>query len=96
MLRASAAPGADRARRRKSRVGREEGYVLHLAVVSTFCTQWLIPRLRSLRRCTRASHLNLSVRSGPFAFDESGLTPPFITATGSGDTEGCMVVPRPA
>ena len=27
------------------RVGRDEGYVLHLAVVSTFCTQWLIPRL---------------------------------------------------
>ena len=45
-------------------MGREEGYVLHLAVVSTFCTQWLIPRLPQFAALHPRITLNLSVRSG--------------------------------
>lgn len=77
------------------RVGREEGYVLHLAVVSTFCTQWLIPRLPQFAALHPRITLNLSVRSEVFAFDESG----FDAAIYYGDrlwpdTQGCMVVPE--
>ena len=77
------------------RVGRDEGYVLHLAVVSTFCTQWLIPRLPQFAALHPRITLNLSVRSEVFAFDESG----FDAAIYYGDrlwpdTQGCMVVPE--
>ncbi|MCZ2405167.1 MAG: LysR family transcriptional regulator [Burkholderiales bacterium] len=77
------------------RVGREEGYVLNLAVVSTFCTQWLIPRLPQFAAQHPRITLNLSVRSEAFAFDESG----FDAALYYGDrlwpdTQGSMVVPE--
>jgi DNA-binding transcriptional LysR family regulator len=76
-------------------VGREEGYVLNLAVVSTFCTQWLIPRLPQFSALHPRITLNLSVRSAPFALDESG----FDAAIYYGDrlwsdTQGFMVVPE--
>ena len=75
------------------RVGRDEGYVLHLAVVSTFCTQWLIPRLPQFAALHPRITLNLSVRSEVFAFDESG----FDAAIYYGDrlwpdTQGGMVL----
>ncbi|MGP1630756.1 MAG: LysR substrate-binding domain-containing protein [Giesbergeria sp.] len=77
------------------RAGRDEGYVLHLAVVSTFCTQWLIPRLPQFAAQHPRITLNLSVRSEAFAFDESG----FDAALYYGDrlwpdTQGRMVVPE--
>ena len=77
------------------RVGRDEGYVLHLAVVSTFCTQWLIPRLPQFAALHPRITLNLSVRSEVFAFDESG----FDAAISYGDrlwpdTQGRMVLPE--
>ncbi|MBW7833792.1 MAG: LysR family transcriptional regulator [Simplicispira suum] len=77
------------------RVGRGEGYVLHLAVVSTFCTQWLIPRLPRFAALHPRITLNLSVRSEVFAFDESG----FDAAIYYGDrlwpdTQGRMVLPE--
>ena len=77
------------------RVGRDEGYVLHLAVVSTFCTQWLIPRLPQFAALHPRITLNLSVRSEVFAFDESG----FDAAIYYGDrlwpdTQGRMVLPE--
>lgn len=77
------------------RVGRDEGYVLHLAVVSTFCTQWLIPRLPQFAALHPRITLNLSVRSEVFAFDESG----FDAAIYYGDrlwpdTQGGMVLPE--
>ena len=79
------------------RVGRDEGYVLHLAVVSTFCTQWLIPRLPQFAALHPRITLNLSVRSEVFAFDESG----FDAAIYYGDrlwpdTQGRMVLPEGA
>ncbi len=77
------------------RVGRDEGSVLHLAVVSTFCTQWLIPRLPQFAALHPRITLNLSVRSEVFAFDESG----FDAAIYYGDrlwpdTQGRMVLPE--
>lgn len=77
------------------RVGREEGYVLNLAVVSTFSTQWLIPRLPQFAALHPRITLNLAVRSEVFAFDESG----FDAAIYYGDrlwsdTQGCMVLPE--
>lgn len=77
------------------RVGREGGYVLHLAVVSTFSTQWLIPRLPQFAALHPRITVHLSVRSEVFAFDESG----FDAAIYYGDrlwpdTQGCMVLPE--
>ena len=75
------------------RVGRDAGYVLHLAVVSTFCTQWLIPRLPDFARQHPHITINLSVRSEVFAFDESD----FDAAIYYGDrlwpdTQGSLIV----
>lgn len=75
------------------RVGRDAGYVLHLAVVSTFCTQWLIPRLPDFARRHPHITINLSVRSEVFAFDESD----FDAAIYYGDrlwpdTQGSLIV----
>ena len=75
------------------RVGRDAGYVLHLAVVSTFCTQWLIPRLPDFARHHPHITINLSVRSEAFAFDESD----FDAAIYYGDrlwpdTQGSLIV----
>ena len=76
------------------RVGRDEGSVLHLAVVSTFCTQWLIPRLPQFAALHPRITLNLSVRSRC-----SPLTSGFDAAIYYGDrlwpdTQGRMVLPR--
>jgi DNA-binding transcriptional LysR family regulator len=46
------------------------GYVLELAVVPTFATQWLIPRLPDFSRLHPNITVNLSARSQPFSFQE--------------------------
>ncbi|CAG9181624.1 LysR family transcriptional regulator [Cupriavidus pinatubonensis] len=50
--------------------GRAMGYTLELAVVPTFATQWLIPRLPDFARRHPNITVNLSARSQPFSFQE--------------------------
>lgn len=50
---------------------RSQGYALHLAVVSSFATQWLIPRLPSFAEQHPDIQVHLSVRSDPFALEQS-------------------------
>ncbi len=52
---------------------RAQGYAIHLAVVSSFATQWLVPRLPAFAAKHPDIHVHLSVRSEPFAFEESGF-----------------------
>lgn len=52
---------------------RAQGYAIHLAVVSSFATQWLVPRLPAFAQLHPDVHVHLSVRSEPFAFEESGF-----------------------
>ncbi|QMV72766.1 LysR family transcriptional regulator [Comamonas piscis] len=52
---------------------RAQGYAIHLAVVSSFATQWLLPRLPAFAQQHPDIHVHLSVRSEPFAFEESGF-----------------------
>lgn len=61
---------------------RSQGYALHLAVVSSFATQWLIPRLPRLAERHPDIHVHLSVRSDPFALEQSQ----FDAAIFSGDS----------
>lgn len=58
--------------------------VLNLAVLPTFGTRWLAPRLAEFGRRYPDAGLNLSVRLQPFDFDEEPLTAPFTMATRSG------------
>jgi len=50
--------------------GRTQGYTLELAVVPTFATQWLIPRLPDFARLHPDITVNLSARSLPFSFQD--------------------------
>ena len=52
-------------------MGRDEGYVLHLAVVSTFCTQWLIPRLPQLARQHPDIVVHIETQTRPFLFADT-------------------------
>lgn len=47
------------------------GGVLELAVVPTFATRWLIPRISSLRQAHPGIQTNMSTRTRPFMFDET-------------------------
>lgn len=47
------------------------GGVLELAVVPTFATRWLIPRLSSLRQLHPGIQVNMSTRTRPFMFDQT-------------------------
>lgn len=47
------------------------GGVLELAVVPTFATRWLIPKLSSLRQHHPGIQINMSTRTRPFMFDET-------------------------
>ena len=51
--------------------GHEMGFVLELAVVPTFATQWLIPRLPEFSELHPNITVNLSARSQPFSFQEN-------------------------
>lgn len=55
------------------RNGQAQGYALHLAVVSTFATQWLIPRLPDFAQAHPRVTVHLAVRSEPFAFEHSSF-----------------------
>ncbi|MEJ7138814.1 LysR substrate-binding domain-containing protein [Amphibiibacter pelophylacis] len=50
---------------------RQGGYALSLAVVPSFATQWLIPRLPALAARRPDIQVHLSVRSDPFDLDGS-------------------------
>ncbi|BDB26150.1 LysR family transcriptional regulator [Cupriavidus sp. P-10] len=50
--------------------GRAMGFTLELAVVPTFATQWLIPRLPDFAQRHPNVTVNLSARSQPFSFQE--------------------------
>jgi DNA-binding transcriptional LysR family regulator len=52
---------------------RGERNVLELAVVPTFATRWLIPRLTAFRTCHPEITLNLTTRSQPFIFTDTGF-----------------------
>lgn len=47
------------------------GGVLELAVVPTFATRWLIPRLTSLKQQHPGMHVNMSTQTRPFMFDQT-------------------------
>lgn len=55
--------------------------VLNLAVLPTFATRWLIPRLPNFMALNRGAQINLSVRLAPFAFESE----PFHAAIHYGD-----------
>lgn len=50
--------------------GRDMGYILEIAVVPTFATQWLIPRLADFARLHPGITVNLSSRTSMFSFQE--------------------------
>lgn len=50
--------------------GREMGYILEIAVVPTFATHWLIPRLPEFARQHPNITVNLASRTLPFSFQE--------------------------
>jgi len=49
------------------------GGTLELGVVPTFATKWLLPRLPSFVQRHPGIHVNLTSRTRPFLFDDSGL-----------------------
>jgi LysR family glycine cleavage system transcriptional activator len=69
------------------RAGRGERLVVELAVVPTFATRWLLPRLAALAREAPQVQLNLHVRTRPFLFDGSGLDAAIYA--GDGHWAGC-------
>ncbi|CBJ36012.1 LysR substrate-binding domain-containing protein [Ralstonia solanacearum] len=50
--------------------GRQMGYILEIAVVPTFATHWLIPRLMEFARLHPDITVNLASRTLPFSFQE--------------------------
>ncbi|QTD44824.1 LysR substrate-binding domain-containing protein [Ottowia testudinis] len=77
------------------RVGQEQGFVLRLAVVPTFCTEWLIPRLPDFAARHPDITIHLAARTEAFAFEQSG----FDAAIYHGDrlwpqTQGEMILPE--
>jgi DNA-binding transcriptional LysR family regulator len=50
-----------------------EGGTLELGVVPTFGTKWLLPRLPSFVQRHPGVHVNLTSRTRPFLFDDTGL-----------------------
>ena len=61
--------------------GRGLGGTLELAVVPTFATQWLVPRLAEFQRLYPHISVNLTTRTRVFLFEDSG----FDAAIYSGD-----------
>lgn len=62
-----------------SRAGGRE--VLEIAVVPTFATQWLIPRLSSLAQAQPRLLVNISSRTDPFHFQASGFDAAIYSGT---------------
>lgn len=69
------------------RAGGGERQVIELAVVPTFATRWLLPRLNDLAGAAPALQLNLHVRTRPFLFDGSGIDAAIYA--GDGHWAGC-------
>jgi DNA-binding transcriptional LysR family regulator len=61
--------------------------VIELAVVPTFATRWLLPRLPELVHVEPRLQINLHVRTRPFLFDGSGLDA--AIHAGDGRWAGC-------
>lgn len=59
------------------------GGTLELAVVPTFGTRWLLPRLPDFARQYPDITLNLSGRTRPFMFEDSGLDAAIYTGDGN-------------
>ena len=59
------------------------GGTLELAVVPTFGTRWLLPRLPDFMRKHPDITLNLSSQTRPFLFDDSGLDAAIYTGDGN-------------
>lgn len=53
--------------------GRGGGGTIELGVVPTFATRWLLPRLPDFVREHPGIQINLSARTRPFLFEDSGL-----------------------
>lgn len=66
---------------------RGQGGVIELAVVPTFATHWLLPRLSAFQREHPHIQLNLHTRVRPFLFDDSG--PDLALYAGDGHWPGC-------
>ncbi|MBI1906683.1 MAG: transcriptional regulator GcvA [Rhodocyclales bacterium] len=49
------------------------GHVIELAVIPTFATRWLIPRLPDFQRCHPGITLNLTTRAEPFLFTDTAF-----------------------
>ncbi len=69
------------------RAGSGERQVVELAVVPTFATRWLLPRLARFAAEAPQVQLNLHVRTRPFLFDGSGLDA--AVYAGDGHWAGC-------
>lgn len=69
------------------RAGSGERRVVELAVVPTFATRWLLPRLADFAREAPQVQLDLHVRTRPFLFDGSGLDAAIYA--GDGHWAGC-------
>ncbi len=60
-----------------------EGGTLELAIVPTFGTRWLLPRLPDFAKRHPAITLNLSSRTRPFLFDDTELDAAIYTGDGN-------------
>ncbi len=49
------------------------GGTLELGVVPTFATRWLLPRLNSFKQAFPAITVNMTPKTSPFLFEDSGL-----------------------
>lgn len=63
--------------------GGAQGGTLELAVVPTFATHWLVPRLSQLRMLHPELQVNLHVRTRPFLFAEERLDAAILATEGA-------------
>jgi len=65
-------------------MGQQGAQGLELAVVPTFATQWLVPRLKAFQQLHPEVTVHLTNRTRPFLFAEPASTPPSTSAMASG------------
>ena len=70
------------------------GRSIHIAVVPTLATTWLIPRLPDFQRAHPDITVSLSVRTLPFQFRTSPSTARCITAMACGRAQGALLFPE--
>jgi DNA-binding transcriptional LysR family regulator len=74
---------------------RGRGGSIELAVVPTFASHWLVPRLPRLRDRNPDLTVHLSSRTRPFLFEDSGMDAAIVAGTGAWPgTEATLLMPE--